>query len=179
MRAFPMVLCVQSLLLASAPGVKAAEPWETAAVEAVASMNRGDGETFVKHTHIELKELMRKLPLQSLKQEPESRGTREFLAQMKVKDIPELEALDTDTYIRRLIVNMHEAQPPAMKESMKGAQITVKQSASEGGMQRVTVDVTVHFLAQPKTMEMILYAKREGDAWKYCGDAKLLRRDAK
>jgi hypothetical protein len=180
MRAFPLPLVLSMLLAATTPApAGGAEPWETAVVEAVTAMNRGDGDTFVKWSHKDFNELMRMLPLQSLKDEPESRGTKDFLAQMAVKNIAELEALDTDTYVRRLIPAMHNAQPPAVRDSMKEVKIAVKQSASEGDLQRVTVELTVRFLAQPKTMEQTLYAKREGDEWKYYGDAKLLRRKGK
>lgn len=179
MRAFFSLLLLLVTALLAAPTLPAEEPWETAAVEGLRAMNRGDGETFVKVAHPEFKKKMRDMLVQRLMSTPGSRQNDEMLKPYGVATVEELVALDHELMLAKLIHILHESVPPAKRQMLKDAKFKVISSEAEGEERHVHVEM--EFETEGKTLggKTVLLAKRDGEVWKFNGDVLSGRRSGK
>lgn len=166
---FSLLLLLVAALLTAQP-LSAEEPWETAAVEGLRAMNRGDGETFVKVAHPEFKKKMRDMLVRQLMSTPGSRQNDEMLKPYGVATVEELVALEPDLMLAKLIHILHEGVPPAKRQMLKDAKFKVTSSEAEGEERQVHVDM--EFETEGKTLggKAVLLAKRDGEVWKFNGD---------
>jgi len=148
------------------------EPWETAAVKGIQTMNLGDGREFIKVAHTETKTRMRKFLLDRLRGTPGSRETQATLQEMGVSSLDEAEKIPLDPFVQQMIVFMHAAAPQPQRQAMEEAQFRAVSSEPSGDSFRVTVEMTYVAGGTTRTAKMPLLARREGSEWKYNGDTK-------
>ena len=149
-----------------------AEPWETAAIQGVRTMNLGDGKEFIKVTHTNTKTALRKFMLDRMQARPTSPATQDVLQKLSLANVEEAGRLPLDVFVERLIFYMHEEVPQPQRKAMEEAGLTAVSSELSGDTARVTVEMTYVAGGTPRTGKMLLLARREGDVWKYDGQTK-------
>lgn len=164
---FAVIVSVCSIAAAA----RAAEPWEAVAIKAMTTMNRGDGPGFAEIAHTDYKNRMRRFLVARMRANPKSPDTQKALADLEAANLEAVEAMPLDRFVQKTIQLMHVAVPTAMRTALAEAQFKAIKSELQDDTQRVTLEMTFTVSGKPGSKKMVRLARREGDEWKYYGEA--------
>ena len=151
--------------------VHAEQPWEEAAVSGIRAMNKGDGKSFTKIAHPETKQIMKRVFVMGMRKNPGTDGPS-VLADFGVATVDDLESMDIDAFIEKMIVNMHSHAPPDFQIAARSADFRALSSTASPDGYRVTVEMRITFRGAERKDSMFLLAKKSGTEWKYNGSIK-------
>lgn len=172
MRAF-IYTFLSSLLLCGQ--LHAQEEWEKAAVEGITAINTGDGDKLTKISHPEYKKKFKESMLRLYKTFPENDALDMCKKVYGMRDLTSVAALAENDFMRISITENFKNGSPEMQEILRTAKFRSLGSIKKDDIYHVTIEVTFTTNGQEQKSNIVLYAKQDGDVWKYFGDPETLK----